>query len=171
MCDLCCRWSLLEKYSCKASKLHLKPRRFKIFIEALVSRDHLYTIVECFPAYKSLILSASTGLTSFIFAMKEHQLLKDQKKNIRKRPSQGGNCSFTTPNTVSSQSRAAAHDSRAVKLVLVESQNVQKLSPGKGSSLKRNANVSVHRSNSKGDSSSIKTRQRQKPGYLSVLFP
>jgi hypothetical protein len=30
-----CRWSLLEKYSCKASKLHLKPRRFKLFIEAL----------------------------------------------------------------------------------------------------------------------------------------
>ncbi|XP_052176201.1 TSL-kinase interacting protein 1-like [Diospyros lotus] len=28
-------WSLLEKYSCKASKLHLKPRRFKIFIETL----------------------------------------------------------------------------------------------------------------------------------------
>ncbi|KAJ0817681.1 hypothetical protein HanPI659440_Chr00c05g0713861 [Helianthus annuus] len=26
----------------------------------------------------------------------EHQLLKDQKKNIRKRPNQGGNC-FTTP--------------------------------------------------------------------------
>ncbi|KAL1187282.1 hypothetical protein V6Z11_A01G237800 [Gossypium hirsutum] len=45
-------WSLLEKYSCKASKLHLKPRRFKIFIEAL-----------------------------------EHQLLKDRKKNVRKRPS------------------------------------------------------------------------------------
>ncbi|KAF2568334.1 hypothetical protein F2Q68_00024669 [Brassica cretica] len=29
------RWSLLEKYSCKASKLHLKPRRFKLFLEAL----------------------------------------------------------------------------------------------------------------------------------------
>ncbi|EPS71953.1 hypothetical protein M569_02804, partial [Genlisea aurea] len=28
-------WSLLEKYSCKASKLHLKPRRFKIFVENL----------------------------------------------------------------------------------------------------------------------------------------
>ncbi|CAL9747752.1 unnamed protein product [Musa acuminata subsp. burmannicoides] len=28
-------WSLLEKHSCTASKLHLKPRRFKIFIEAL----------------------------------------------------------------------------------------------------------------------------------------
>jgi len=24
----------MEKYSCKASKLHLKPRRFKIFVEA-----------------------------------------------------------------------------------------------------------------------------------------
>ncbi|XP_026439954.1 TSL-kinase interacting protein 1-like isoform X1 [Papaver somniferum] len=30
------RWSaLLEKYNCKASKLHLKPRRFKIIVEAL----------------------------------------------------------------------------------------------------------------------------------------
>ncbi|KAI3520268.1 hypothetical protein L1887_09579 [Cichorium endivia] len=28
-------WSLLEKHSCKASKLHLKPRRFKIFLETL----------------------------------------------------------------------------------------------------------------------------------------
>ncbi|KAL5679779.1 hypothetical protein ACJX0J_006164, partial [Zea mays] len=28
-------WSLLEKFSCTASKLHLKPRRFKTFVEAL----------------------------------------------------------------------------------------------------------------------------------------
>ncbi|PKA47931.1 TSL-kinase interacting protein 1 [Apostasia shenzhenica] len=28
-------WSLLEKYSCTPSKLHRKPRRFKIFVEAL----------------------------------------------------------------------------------------------------------------------------------------
>ncbi|TVU47777.1 hypothetical protein EJB05_07386 [Eragrostis curvula] len=28
-------WSLLEKFSCSASKLHLKPRRFKSFVEAL----------------------------------------------------------------------------------------------------------------------------------------
>ncbi|GLJ17001.1 hypothetical protein SUGI_0294110 [Cryptomeria japonica] len=28
-------WSLLEKYSCSASKLHLKPRRFKTFVTAL----------------------------------------------------------------------------------------------------------------------------------------
>ncbi|TYJ50760.1 hypothetical protein E1A91_A01G231600v1 [Gossypium mustelinum] len=82
-------WSLLEKYSCKASKLHLKPRRFKIFIEAL-----------------------------------EHQLLKDRKKNVRKRPSH-------------------------------ESQNIQKLGPGKGS-FKRNSNVGVNRSNNKGESNTMK---------------
>ncbi|KAF5757607.1 putative transcription factor MYB/SANT family [Helianthus annuus] len=28
-------WSLLEKYSCKVSKLHLKPRRFNHFLESL----------------------------------------------------------------------------------------------------------------------------------------
>nr|ABR18267.1 unknown [Picea sitchensis] len=28
-------WSLLEKHSCSASKLHLKPRRFKTFVTAL----------------------------------------------------------------------------------------------------------------------------------------
>lgn len=28
-------WSLLEKFSCSASKLHLKPRRFKTFVDAL----------------------------------------------------------------------------------------------------------------------------------------
>ncbi|KVI09506.1 Homeodomain-like protein [Cynara cardunculus var. scolymus] len=30
-------WSLLEKHSCKASKFHLKPRRFKIFLATLLS--------------------------------------------------------------------------------------------------------------------------------------
>eukprot|EP00249_Psilotum_nudum_P015000 c25111_g1_i1 orf=225-2951(+) len=30
-----CWWSLLEKHSCPASKLHLKPRRFKTFVTAL----------------------------------------------------------------------------------------------------------------------------------------
>ncbi|KAI3809352.1 hypothetical protein L1987_25324 [Smallanthus sonchifolius] len=61
-------WSLLEKYSCKASKLHLKPRRFKIFLETL-----------------------------------EHQLLKDRKKNIKKRLLQGENCSITPSHGVSNQ--------------------------------------------------------------------
>ncbi|KAK7346351.1 hypothetical protein VNO80_20869 [Phaseolus coccineus] len=126
-------WSLLEKYSCKASKLHLKPRRFKIFLEAL-----------------------------------EHQLLKDRKKNVRKRPLQGGNCLPPLPSTVSNQSRASGNEARAVKLVLVDSQNILKLGPSK-SSMKRNINMSVSRSNTKGDSNTIKsTRQRKKSGMIST---
>ncbi|KAH8485201.1 hypothetical protein H0E87_026842, partial [Populus deltoides] len=120
-------WSLLEKYSCKASKLHLKPRRFKIFIEAL-----------------------------------ENQLLKDQRKNVRKRSSQGENGSPTTPSIITNQNRASVHDTRTVKLVIVDSHNIQKLG-GKGS-LKRNANMGVVRNNSKGDSAATKpARQRRKP--------
>lgn len=125
-------WSLLEKYSCKASKLHLKPRRFKIFIEAL-----------------------------------EHQLLKDRRKNVRKRPSQGENCLSPAPSTVSNQNRAAGQDARTVKLVLVDSQNIQKLGSGK-TTLKRNSNVGVNRSNNKGESTAMKPpRQRRKPGVIS----
>nr|GMC89028.1 TSL-kinase interacting protein 1 isoform X1 [Ipomoea batatas] len=44
-------WSLLEKYSCKASKLHLKPRRFKIFIETLENqllKDRKKNVRRCF---------------------------------------------------------------------------------------------------------------------------
>ncbi|KAL9336661.1 hypothetical protein Peur_071149 [Populus x canadensis] len=120
-------WSLLEKYSCKASKLHLKPRRFKIFIEAL-----------------------------------ENQLLKDQRKNVRKRSSQGENGSPTTPSIITNQNRASVHDTRTVKLVIVDSHNIQKLG-GKGS-LKRNANMGVVRNNNKGDSAATKpARQRRKP--------
>ncbi|XP_027345175.1 TSL-kinase interacting protein 1 isoform X2 [Abrus precatorius] len=126
-------WSLLEKYSCKASKLHLKPRRFKIFLEAL-----------------------------------EHQLMKDRKKNVRKRPLQGGNCLPAAPTTVSNQSRASGNDARAVKLVLVDSQNMLKLGPSKPS-MKRNVNMGVSRSNAKGDSSTMKpTRQRKKSGMVSA---
>uniref|UniRef100_A0A2C9V8E6 Uncharacterized protein n=1 Tax=Manihot esculenta TaxID=3983 RepID=A0A2C9V8E6_MANES len=123
-------WSLLEKYSCKASKLHLKPRRFKIFIEAL-----------------------------------ENQLLKDRKKNVRKRPPQLENGPPTVPNTVTSQNRASGHETRTVKLVLVDSQNLQRLGAGKGS-LKRNVNIGVIRSN-RGDSTAMKpARQRRKQGIF-----
>ncbi|KAJ6407463.1 hypothetical protein OIU84_010871 [Salix udensis] len=121
-------WSLLAKYSCKASKLHLKPRRFKIFVEAL-----------------------------------ENQLLKDRRKNVRKRSSQGENGSPTTPSIISNQNRASGHDSRTVKLVLVDSQNIQKLVVGKGS-LKRNVNLGVIRNSDKGDLTAMKpSRQRRKP--------
>ncbi|XP_062117291.1 TSL-kinase interacting protein 1 [Humulus lupulus] len=125
-------WSLLEKYSCKASKLHLKPRRFKIFIEAL-----------------------------------EHQLLKDRKKSVRKRPTHGDYCP-PTPNTVTNQGRTSGHDNRTVKLVLVDSQNIQKVGSGKAP-LKRNVNLSINRSNNKGDSTTMKParQQRRKPGVVS----
>ncbi|KAK7392797.1 hypothetical protein VNO78_21245 [Psophocarpus tetragonolobus] len=126
-------WSLLEKYSCKASKLHLKPRRFKIFLEAL-----------------------------------EHQLWKDRKKNVRKRPLQEGNCLPSVPTTVSNQSRASGDEAQAVKLILVDSQNILKLKHSKPST-KRNVNIGVRRSNTKGDSNTMKpTRQRKKPGATST---
>ncbi|WCJ34493.1 TSL-kinase interacting protein 1 [Euphorbia peplus] len=119
-------WSLLEKYSCKASKLHLKPRRFKIFIEAL-----------------------------------ENQLIKDRKKTVRKRPSQVENGSLTAPSAVTSQNRVSGNETRTVKLVLVDSQNLQRLGVGKGS-IKRNVNIGVIRRN-RGDSTVMKPpRQRRK---------
>ncbi|KAK7262955.1 hypothetical protein RJT34_30537 [Clitoria ternatea] len=125
-------WSLLEKYSCKASKLHLKPRRFKIFLEAL-----------------------------------EHQLLKDRKKNGRKRALRGENGLPTAPDTVSNQGKAPGNDAHAVKLVLVDSQNILKLGPSK-SSMKRNVNMGVSR-NTKGDSNNMKpTRRRKKSGMVST---
>ncbi|XP_008442698.1 TSL-kinase interacting protein 1 isoform X2 [Cucumis melo] len=125
-------WSLLEKYSCKASKLHLKPRRFKIFVEAL-----------------------------------EHQLLKDRKKNVRKRPLQGENCPPPIPNAVSNQSRALGHDGRAVKLVLVDTQNIPKLGPRKTTS-RRNVNVGINRGNNGGYPTVLKpSRQRRKSGGVS----
>ncbi|GJV88476.1 TSL-kinase interacting protein 1 [Tanacetum coccineum] len=121
-------WSLLEKHSCKASKLHLKPRRFKIFKENL-----------------------------------EHQLLKDRKKNIRKRLIQGENSSLTPSNAVSNQGGACTQDAR---INLVDIQTTQNLNSGKGSSLRRNANTCLDR---KGDLSAVKqARQKRRPGTKST---
>lgn len=126
-------WSLLEKYSCKASKLHLKPRRFKIFVETL-----------------------------------EHQLMKDRKKNVKKRTVQGENYSSPSP-TTTNQNKIPGNDARGVKVVVVDSQNVQKAGQGKGSSTKRNSNIGVIRSSYKGESSHPKpTRQRRKCGAVSA---
>lgn len=128
-------WSLLEKNSCRASKLHLKPRKFKTFVEAL-----------------------------------EQQLKKDQKKNVRKRPSQDENSLPTSPNGNSNQGRSSGNVARPVKVVLIDSRNVPKLGPGR-SSFKRNANIGVNRSNNKGDSSTMKPpRQRRKPGAPSAAY-
>jgi hypothetical protein len=97
-------------------------------------------------------------------SMKEHQLLKDRKKNVRKRPLQGGNCQSPALNAVSNQARASGNDTRAVKMILVESQNIIKLGPSKPP-LKRNVNIGVNRNNAKGDSNNSKpTRQRKKSG-------
>ncbi|KAK4348496.1 hypothetical protein RND71_031251 [Anisodus tanguticus] len=126
-------WSLLEKYSCKASKLHLKPRRFKIFIETL-----------------------------------ESQLLKDRKKNGRRRPSQGESSS-TAAASLSSHGRVSTTDSRTVKVVLLDNQDVQKFGSGKGSSLKRHVSMGVNRSNAKSDSSPVKNaRHRRRIGSAST---
>nr|XP_033514015.1 TSL-kinase interacting protein 1 isoform X2 [Nicotiana tomentosiformis] len=126
-------WSLLEKSSCKASKLHLKPRRFKIFIETL-----------------------------------ESQLLKDRKKNVRRRPSQGESSS-TAAASLSSHSRVSTNDSRTVKVVLLDDQGIQKFGSGKGSSLKRHVTMGVNRSNAKVDSSPVKNaRHRRKIGSVSA---
>ena len=103
--------------------------------------------------------------------MKEHQLLKDRKKNVRKRPLQGVNCPPPAPNTVANQNRASGNDPRAVKLVLVDSQNILKLGPSKPP-LKRNVNMGVSRSNTKGDSITMKpSRQRKKSGDSFSFFP
>ncbi|KAL8139098.1 hypothetical protein V2J09_005099 [Rumex salicifolius] len=123
-------WSLLEKYSCKASKLHLKPRRFKIFIEAL-----------------------------------EHQLLKDRKKNVRRRLPQGENCPSLFPTPSLQQNKPSTNETHSVKFVLVDSQNIHKAGIGKGYTLRRNPNNGINKSSNKGDSSPTKaSKQRRRTG-------
>ncbi|WOH00911.1 hypothetical protein DCAR_0520287 [Daucus carota subsp. sativus] len=120
-------WSLLEKSSCKASKLHLKPRRFKMFLDAL-----------------------------------EHQLLKDRRKNIRKRHAQGEVCPTTATATVLSQ----------VKLVIIDSQNIYKIRSGKRILTKAYCILGVNRTNCKGDMVPLKAvRQRRKPGTSLLIYP
>ncbi|XP_021760120.1 TSL-kinase interacting protein 1-like isoform X1 [Chenopodium quinoa] len=126
-------WSLLEKYSCKASKLHLKPRRFKTIVETL-----------------------------------ENQLMKDRKKNVKKQALQGENHSSSLP-TATNQNKLSANDARAVKIVLVDSQNGQKVSPGKGPSTRRCSSIGVIRSSNKGEPSHKKpSRQRRKSGAVTA---
>ncbi|KAL3646789.1 TSL-kinase interacting protein 1 [Castilleja foliolosa] len=123
-------WSLLEKYSCKPSKLHLKPRRYKIFVETL-----------------------------------ENQLLKDRKKNIKKRVSTGENNSPIPSGPASVQVRPPGHDNRAVKMGLVDSQNISKV----GTLVKRHVNMETGRNNSKVNPASVKTgKHRRKTGLATA---
>ena len=99
--------------------------------------------------------------------MKEHQLLKDRKKTVRKRPLQGENCPPPMPNAVSNQSRALGHDGRAVKLVLVDTQNIPKLGHRKTAS-RCNVNVGINRGNNGGYPTVLKpSRPRRKSGVNS----
>uniref|UniRef100_A0ACD5XDX8 Uncharacterized protein n=2 Tax=Avena sativa TaxID=4498 RepID=A0ACD5XDX8_AVESA len=53
-------WSLLEKFSCSASKLHLKPRRCKSFVDALgnqLLKDRKKTRRKCNPQVEAYLSS------------------------------------------------------------------------------------------------------------------
>lgn len=97
--------------------------------------------------------------------MKENQLLKDRKKMVRKRSSQGENNSIIAPATILDQGRVPLPESRTVKSVLVDTQNIQKFVTGKGPTLKRQVNMGINRSNYKSEASSLKSsRHRRKTG-------
>lgn len=103
--------------------------------------------------------------------MKENQLLKDKKKTVRKRSSQGENSSLNLPTSVFDQGRVPVHESRPVKPVLVDTQNIQKFGTGKGSSIKRQVNMGINRSNYKADASSAKSsRHRRKTGLCWINY-
>lgn len=73
--------------------------------------------------------------------------------------------------SLSSLSRPSPYDNRTVKMVLVDSQNIQKLGPGKPM-FKRSVSLGTTRGNNKGESASVKQpRQRRKPGMsLDINF-
>lgn len=105
--------------------------------------------------------------------MKENQLLKDRKKNTKRRLSTGENNSSIPNIPASNQVRASGHDNRAVKMVLLDNQNIQKVGTGKGALFKRHVNIGMSRTNCKVDPASVKTvKHRRKTGKLrNILVP
>lgn len=90
---------------------------------------------------------------------------------MRKRSSQGENNSLNLPTGVFDQGRVPVHESRPVKPVLVNTQNIQKFGTGKGSSIKRQVNMGINRSNYKADASSAKSsRHRRKTGLYWINY-
>ena len=105
------------------------------------------------------------------FLLKETQLLKDRKKNVRKRASQGENSSITAPTGLPNQGKVSCHESRVVKDVLIDGQNIPKPGIGKGSSIHRHLNVGINRGNYKSGPSALKTaRYQRKAGNLLHKF-
>lgn len=99
--------------------------------------------------------------------MKENQLLKDRKKNVKRRLSTGEINSSGADIPAPEQVRASGHDNRAVKMALVDSHSIQKVGTGKGALFKRHVNTGTSRANCKLDPVSVKTaKHRRKTGKL-----
>lgn len=155
-----CRWSLLEKYSCKASKLHLKPRRFKLFLEALVSLQMKILFYSWI--WQELVFKLFSNKP---FIVKEHQLLKDRRKSSRKRACHGESFSSASLGNISSHSRERGLDSSPFKLILCDSQNVR---PGRAST-KHGESLGVRLGDEKEDTALGRAgRQRRKQGTFST---
>ncbi|KAL6498467.1 TSL-kinase interacting protein [Orobanche hederae] len=60
---------------------------------------------------------------------KENKLLSDKKKNTKKRPGENN----TSVQNITNQVRVAGHGNQAVKMVLLDGQNIEKVGTGKGS--------------------------------------
>lgn len=95
--------------------------------------------------------------------------MKDRKKNVKKRSLQGDSYSSPSPTTATNQNKLSGNDARAVKIILIDSQNVQKAGQARGSS-RRNSNMGVIRSSNKGESSQTKSKQRRKTGTKLTPF-
>jgi len=102
--------------------------------------------------------------------MKEHQLLKDRRKSIRKRTCQGENLSSASLGNISSHSRERGLDNRPFKLILSDGQNVKKLGPGRAST-KHGESLSVNLGDEKEDTAFGRGgRQRRKQGSFFTSF-
>lgn len=70
------RWSLLEKFSCTASKLRLKPRRFKTFVEAFVCHFSLVFAPHVSHYFLTNFLKGDTGFYGWLIQLFQwHQLV------------------------------------------------------------------------------------------------
>lgn len=95
--------------------------------------------------------------------------MRDRKKNTKKRLPTGEN--NTPVQNITNQVRAPVHDNRAVKMVVLDSQNIEKVGTGKGSLFKRHANVGMSRGNCKVDQATVKTvKHRRKTGNSITLL-
>ncbi|KAF8683492.1 hypothetical protein HU200_044400 [Digitaria exilis] len=113
-------WSLLEKFSCSASKLHLKPRRFKTFVEALgnqllkdrnKSRRKCSRVDACLSS-PSPIVSKTPGNEPFPV-----KFLPVDAQNGSRVPSPKGAFLKRMPETNSSKSGATKGDLSATRTV------------------------------------------------------